>query len=342
VVLAAIPVAGAPAAEQGRFNLRARITAVVDGDTLNVRLSTGRSDRVRVLGIDAPERGVCYAAEATVRTRALAGGKRVRLIGDARQPTRDRFGRRLAYVTLPNRSDLGRQLLSGGFAKVLVVGRRFTRYSSYLAAENAAKASGAGLWSACVAPADLAITSVDTPDPVAVGTPLTYAVTVTNAGPGRAQSIVLSDTLPAGVTLVSSGLTFSGTGQGSCIFTTTITCIIDALEPGTTVTLTLVVTPALAGTLTNVATVTASTADPQTLNNTVSTTTTVTDPALPPLPPPPPANCHPSYPTVCIPPPPPDLDCGQISFRNFLVIYTVPGPDPHNFDGDRDGVGCES
>jgi micrococcal nuclease len=54
------------------------------------------------------------------------------------------------------------------------------------------------------------------------------------------------------------------------------------------------------------------------------------------------ANCHPSYPTVCIPPPPPDLDCGQISFRNFQVIYTVPGPDPHNFDGDRDGVGCES
>jgi micrococcal nuclease len=49
-------------------------------------------------------------------------------------------------------------------------------------------------------------------------------------------------------------------------------------------------------------------------------------------------NCHPSYPTVCIPPPPPDLDCGDISYRRFQVV----GSDPHGFDGDGDGVGCES
>jgi len=48
-------------------------------------------------------------------------------------------------------------------------------------------------------------------------------------------------------------------------------------------------------------------------------------------------NCDPSYPTVCIPPPPPDLDCKDISYRNFTVI----GSDPHHFDGDHDGVGCE-
>ncbi len=49
-------------------------------------------------------------------------------------------------------------------------------------------------------------------------------------------------------------------------------------------------------------------------------------------------NCHPSYPTVCIAPPPPDLDCGQIPHRRFQVV----GDDPHNFDGDHDGIGCES
>jgi len=48
-------------------------------------------------------------------------------------------------------------------------------------------------------------------------------------------------------------------------------------------------------------------------------------------------NCDPSYPTVCIPPPPPDLDCKDISYRNFTVI----GSDPHRFDGDKDGIGCE-
>ncbi len=50
-------------------------------------------------------------------------------------------------------------------------------------------------------------------------------------------------------------------------------------------------------------------------------------------------NCHPSYPTVCIPPPPPDLDCGDIPYRRFTVLP----PDPHGFDGnDNDGIGCES
>lgn len=48
-------------------------------------------------------------------------------------------------------------------------------------------------------------------------------------------------------------------------------------------------------------------------------------------------NCSPSYPTVCIPPPPPDLDCGEIPYRRFQVLP----PDPHGFDGDHDGIGCE-
>jgi endonuclease YncB( thermonuclease family) len=47
--------------------------------------------------------------------------------------------------------------------------------------------------------------------------------------------------------------------------------------------------------------------------------------------------CDPSYPTVCIPPPPPDLDCSDIPYRRFPVLP----PDPHRFDPDRDGVGCE-
>jgi len=48
-------------------------------------------------------------------------------------------------------------------------------------------------------------------------------------------------------------------------------------------------------------------------------------------------KCDPSYPDVCIPPQPPDLNCGDISERRFRVLE----PDPHGFDGDNDGVGCE-
>jgi micrococcal nuclease len=48
-------------------------------------------------------------------------------------------------------------------------------------------------------------------------------------------------------------------------------------------------------------------------------------------------QCDPSYPDVCILPYPPDLDCKDVSYRNFKVLP----PDPHRFDGNKDGIGCE-
>jgi len=53
---------------------------------------------------------------------------------------------------------------------------------------------------------------------------------------------------------------------------------------------------------------------------------------------PPQTSCDPAYPTVCIRPAPPDLDCGDIPYRKFTVL----APDPHRFDADDDGIGCES
>ena len=49
-------------------------------------------------------------------------------------------------------------------------------------------------------------------------------------------------------------------------------------------------------------------------------------------------NCDSSYPDFCIAPPPPNLNCPDISQERF----TVSGSDPHGFDNDNDGVGCES
>ena len=48
-------------------------------------------------------------------------------------------------------------------------------------------------------------------------------------------------------------------------------------------------------------------------------------------------GCDPSYPTTCIPPSPPDLDCNRIAPRRFAVA----GADPHGSDRDHDGTGCE-
>jgi micrococcal nuclease len=48
-------------------------------------------------------------------------------------------------------------------------------------------------------------------------------------------------------------------------------------------------------------------------------------------------GCEPSYPTICIPIGSADLDCPDIPHRRFEVR----APDPHRFDGDHDGIGCE-
>lgn len=71
---------------------------------------------------------------------------------------------------------------------------------------------------------------------------------------------------------------------------------------------------------------------------TVAVPTDTPEPATATVPPPTETTCSPYYLGVCIPPFPPDLDCGEISERRFTVLP----PDPHGFDGDNDGVGCES
>jgi hypothetical protein len=49
-------------------------------------------------------------------------------------------------------------------------------------------------------------------------------------------------------------------------------------------------------------------------------------------------NCDAAYPDVCIASAPPDLDCPEIIYHRFRVL----APDPHGFDRDKDGVGCEA
>src|SRR5918998_768912 len=49
-------------------------------------------------------------------------------------------------------------------------------------------------------------------------------------------------------------------------------------------------------------------------------------------------SCDSSYPNLCIPPPPPILACDDVEATNF----EVQSPDPHEFDVDNDGIGCET
>ena len=124
------------------------VTSVVDGDTLRARIG-GATERVRLIGVDAPERGECYFARSTELLRELAQDTVVRLQGDSTQRERDRFGRLLAYVVLPDGIDAGEVLLERGAAVVFETRPRFTRHEAYAEAQAEAARGAAGLHGAC-------------------------------------------------------------------------------------------------------------------------------------------------------------------------------------------------
>src|SRR5919199_5418105 len=148
---AVVVAATAYGAPSGAFRLRGTVTHVVDGDTVDVRLTSGRSERIRLIGIDTPERGECGAGQATGYARSLTEGRATVLRGDATQATRDRYGRLLAYVWVGGR-DLGYQQLARGFAKVFVYDRPFQRLGAYQQAERTGKTRSDGIWQACSGP----------------------------------------------------------------------------------------------------------------------------------------------------------------------------------------------
>ena len=125
--------------------------------------------------------------------------------------------------------------------------------------------------------ADLQLSLEDSPDPVDAGSNLDYTLTVHNAGPDTASDVSVSDPLPAGVTLVSAT-----PSQGTCAGTSTVTCDLGSLATGAPndVTVTVVVTPArtAAPSVTNTATVSASTGDPDYSNNQAGTDTAINVP----------------------------------------------------------------
>jgi micrococcal nuclease len=122
----------------------ARVTRHVDGDTLWL----SGIDRVRLIGLDTPEvqpAAECYGREAAAFVRRVAPlGTRVRYrLGEER---RDRYGRALAYVRLPDGRFLNRLLLLRGFGQPLTVRPNDEFEDEFRAAAGRARERGRGLW----------------------------------------------------------------------------------------------------------------------------------------------------------------------------------------------------
>jgi uncharacterized repeat protein (TIGR01451 family) len=118
---------------------------------------------------------------------------------------------------------------------------------------------------------DLSLTKTDPPGRQPTGRNMTYTLTVVNDGPKAAYEVVATDQLPSSVTFVSATAT-----QGNCTQSGgTVTCTLGTIGSGATVPISIVVKPTVAGTITNTASVSASTPDPQGSNNADSENTSI-------------------------------------------------------------------
>lgn len=116
--------------------------------------------------------------------------------------------------------------------------------------------------------ADLQLTKSDSPDPVAQDGTLVYTITVKNNGPIPAQNAVVTDTLPGSVTFVSAS---PGCDETAGV----VTCDLGSFASGETKAVTIVVTPTQLGAISNSASVSSPTADPELSNNADTESTTV-------------------------------------------------------------------
>jgi len=123
---------------------------------------------------------------------------------------------------------------------------------------------------------DLAVSVVDSPDPVLVNGQLTYTVTITNNGPVTATGIVGANTLPGSFTLQ-----FAQQSHGSFVTNgNVITWTVGDLASGASATLTIVGTATQAGTITNAFAITSVHVDPNQNNNSANTDTSVVFPSI--------------------------------------------------------------
>jgi len=118
------------------------ITRVIDGDTIAARFSgTGDEIRIRLYGIDAPEKKQPFGQAATRELQSLLAG------GNAEMETKDkdRYGRIVALIRVGGR-DINERMIMEGYAWVYTKYCRESFCGSWRSYEEAARAAGRGLW----------------------------------------------------------------------------------------------------------------------------------------------------------------------------------------------------
>ena len=144
--------AGCGGPSTGSETATARVTRVVDGDTVVVQLD-GRSQKVRYIGVDTPESVKpntpvqCWAKKASELNRKLVAGQTVTLQFDHERT--DRYGRLLAYVQRSDGLNVNAELLKAGAARTMEISPNTSRAQNFRALAAQAQRERRGLWGMC-------------------------------------------------------------------------------------------------------------------------------------------------------------------------------------------------
>lgn len=159
------------------------VERVIDGDTF----VTTDGDRVRLIGLDAPEIGSndCYATKSKNYLDRLIGGKTVSLKFD--EDKRDRYDRLLAYVY--KNGFINRKLIQKGYSTVSTVAPNDRYVAAFTADQTAAQTNTTGIWSHC----DDVISDYlpEQVDSVSVGSVTTTGASLTWSAADLATSYIL-------------------------------------------------------------------------------------------------------------------------------------------------------
>lgn len=142
---------------------RADVVEVLDGDTIEVRFEDGSEDTVRLIGINSPEGGECFATDAKAGLADLIEGATVLLEPD--QSNRDQFGRLLRYIWTTDEQHVNEITVGKGWAIAREYPPDTARADELAAAQDRAIQAQAGLWApdACgtAVPADIPIVHIE-------------------------------------------------------------------------------------------------------------------------------------------------------------------------------------
>jgi micrococcal nuclease len=130
----------------------AKVTSVVDGDTVRVQRPEGEEETLRLIGIDTPETKhptkpvECFGRQASQRARDILADRRVTLSFDETQDRRDRYGRLLAYIILPDGTNFNKQMIAEGYAFEYTYRVPYPYQDEFKQAQRLARENDRGLW----------------------------------------------------------------------------------------------------------------------------------------------------------------------------------------------------